>query len=123
MNNFAFLDDSLIKKDGLSIYSHALVFDEEDIETIVFSGNKKEIYSNEKQIISFLENNITNDTNLILCRHYCQYPGFNKIKNRIYYQFIDEEIFDLKKKYFKKMFTLAHHSAKKVAKDYLITKI
>jgi uncharacterized protein (DUF1697 family) len=120
MEPFAFLDDSLVKNKEYYVYSHALVFDEEDIETIVFTGNNKEIYSNEKQIISFLENNLTIDTNLILCRHYSQYSNFNKIKNRIYYQFVDEEIFDLKKKYFKKMFTLAHHSAKKVAKDYVL---
>jgi hypothetical protein len=118
MNNYAFLDDSLQIQNNLYIYSHALVFASEDIETLVISGSKEKIYSQERQIYNFLCDNLGSNDRLIACKHYEKYS--DAINNLIYSYFQDlpNQIFNSKKKYFKKLFNLAHDVAKQTAKNY-----
>jgi hypothetical protein len=119
MEKFAFLDDSLQIYKGFYVYSHALVFSEENIETLVLNGSKNYVYNQENEIYLFLIENLEFDTKLIACKHYEQYKNLSNDLVFSYYQLLDKEIYNGNKKYFTKLFSCAHSVAKKTAKDFL----
>ena len=112
MLDFAVLDDSIIYKNGLYAYTHALLISEEPLpKVLIFSGSKKEIYSHEEEILSFLEKNLYQDCSLYACNHYRLYP---KIwDNLVYHQANDKTL----PKIVKQLFTQAHLLSKREAKE------
>jgi len=112
MKSIATLDDSLVSYDGLYVYAHALVVD--DVSRMkVFSGNNKEIYSHEKEIVEFVLENLFSYSVLYACNHYHMY---NYLWNECVH--FDYQNFSHKKDV-RKSFNISHNSAKRVAKDHL----
>lgn len=108
MEKFACLDDSLAYKEGIYIYTHALIVVEELPEVLVIEGNKNSIYQHEKQIKEFIEENLFQDHLLYACNHYMKYCS-------IWDNLVDFEINKEKKrlpKKIRKTFDEAHQTAK-----------
>ena len=76
---FATLDDSTVDKDGLFVYTHALVLNgDNDSPTVqVFFGHGKRKYKKkEEQLIGFVRDNLPEDYDLFACDHYKMYKRF-----------------------------------------------
>jgi hypothetical protein len=71
---FAAIDDSLFFRNGFYVYTHALIVDDNAPNILLFSGNKQEIYTHEKEIMEFLGSYIYDGCVLYACRHYSFYP-------------------------------------------------
>lgn len=73
---YATLDDSTVIKEGIIVYSHALVIDNIP-KTLVFTGKSQSLIYEERLKI-FLEENV-GDRLLYACTHYTWYKGLNNL--------------------------------------------
>lgn len=105
---FAVMDDSMVYRDGLYVYSHALVIADEIPQVAVFAGTKHEVYSNENNIVDFLNKHL-NGEELYACEHYRQYSRVWEMVSQIAN---DKKL----PKRIRQHFVQAHHAAKKTAK-------
>jgi len=112
---FAALDDSMYWTKDLTqyVYAHALVTPE-DTFTIVFHGNKEDIYMHEENILEFILRNLSEGSILYSCPHYKSiYPSIEEnIETLVYLQngkSIPREA--------KRLFRKAHENAKSTAKS------
>ena len=118
MKDFACIDDSLVYKDGLYVYTHAVVHVDEPGQVLTITGNKKSIYNHEQSIVDFLEEIYQDSpiTMLYACSHYKQY-------STVWDYFVDSDIHEKPNdlpKLIRNTFTQAHHLAKQESKTKLI---
>lgn len=79
---YATLDDSTVHKDGIYVYSHALVIDEIPY-VIIFSGDKKSVFQHEEGLMRFIKDHL-GDSELYACSHYFHhYPKIASIASEI----------------------------------------
>ena len=107
--DFATLDDSLVYDKNLFVYSHALILSDDKKYFKIYSGNNKEIYTNEKELSDFIRINSEGFT-LYSCNHYKMY---NSIWNKLVFEGFHKKL----PKLVKNQFLETHNLAKKIAKE------
>ncbi len=113
MKDFAVLDDSMVYREGIYAYSHALIVYDELPKVRCFIGTKEEVYSQERAIKEFLESFIPEEYSLYACNHYMLYRS-------IWEELVFQEVNGQKlPKLIHQHFVLAHHIAKESAKAKL----
>jgi hypothetical protein len=113
--NFATLDDSMFRQDGIYVYTHGLMIDEFPFILYFHDTDIKKIFSHEKEIAEFLKTNAYG-RKIYACKHYeDMYPGLRK--------YISESVNRRNKNKLrgdiKKSFNESHNYAKEAAKTKL----
>ena len=80
--NFAVIDDSQRNRNGLYVYSHALITSDDEIFVVNYIGNNTNVFSQEDLLYEFIESNVPDEFNLYACTHYTKY---NKIWDELVY--------------------------------------
>ncbi len=107
---FAAIDDSQLNKNGLYVYSHALIIQDQEPKTITFIGSSPNIYYPRSGVNNLIYDHLPSTHKLLACAHYVNYH---------FWHIVNKSSQDKLFRFEKKLLTEAHHLAKTVAKESL----